>query len=550
MNARTTLADERRYRRALLQSQTVVQEEQAYDSSSDEEDVPPPPPLDPPSAGTAAAAAKEQAALAAAYTGSLLPKKARRAPRLTPAVLVHDETGLGRLLHQQPRLAVPAGQNASIPAAAAYTRRLFGHYEGAVRIWTDGHVQDTSAWMTAIARQSSTKAVKEHLQALRYVMRKQYVDQACGPVRAERLLEEWAAAEHMPLGDDYDEPVAQDDADGAAGDEGGVEETTLASTTAAGSPTATRGISPAPAPISPPDDEADDDDDDEVEFDMPTEHGPAKAKRRVLDDDSDDEAPPAKRPAFSTQVNHAESDEESARESNMVETPTLPHDSDPVSPQEEVPAGDERLPTQPTLDPGSERVAAQESLTVTEHMDLVTDQKSPVLDEASQSPPPSQRSPSQQEVMDLGQPSPEDYGTQAFLTQDDSRLSFFSVDSPAAQPRHADDRTSPAGDAAPEERVPEDTATRMDTVVDVPTQIMDQDTAATQLDTELSVAPQDTDVPTQMDSMLDADVPTQLASQDPVSPEKVAVLACDAATPATLVLPLEAADSCQDAMED
>jgi hypothetical protein len=155
--------------------------------------------------------------------------------------------------------------------------------------------------------------------------------------------------------------------------------------------------------------------------------------------------------------------------------------------------------------------------------------------------------------LDLGQPSQEDYGTQAFLTQDDSRLSFFSVDSPAAKPRHdatQDDMTSPAGDAAPEERVPEDTATQMD----VPTQIMDHDNVATHMDTELSVAPtqraapQDTDVPTQMDSVLD--VPTQLASQDAVSPEKAAVLACDAATQATLVPPMEAADSCEDAMED
>jgi hypothetical protein len=637
MNARTTLADERRYRRALLQSQSsVVQEEQAYDSSSDEEEVPPPPPppLDdaPPPLGTsAAAAAKEQADLAAAYTGTLHKKKTRRAPRLTPALLVHDETGLSRLLHQQPRLVTPTNAKGSISAAAAYTRRLFGHYEGAVRLWTQGHnaPDEPSAWMTAMERQSSTKVVKEHLQALRYVMRKQYVEQACGPERAERLLEQWAAAENMPLGagaDDYDDaPVNYDDADEGAVP---VEQTATAVT-----PTArlTRGSSQAPAPISPP--AAEVDDDDEVEFDMPTtvqELGPNKSKRRVLDDDSDDEddlvlEPPAKRPALevsakdTTEVDNDENEEESELEFEMAEDTTPPaveeaqedkqqangvKDTLSSEEEDEIAAGDETLPTKPTTTDGVDQesvpLADKESMTVAEmELSTVTEMESPslkqgnhtndpsvlehaatdytrlqVLEESTQSPRPSQPSPSQREIMDLGQPSQDYYGTQAFSTQDDSRLSFFSVDSPAAKPGNVapddiatpeeklaapDDVTTPEESVAPHE----DTATQMDTespVLEIPTQM--DDNVPTQMDTLQPMADVPTQValqngngvPTQMDSGDGpaVDVPTQLASQDEVdaSVEEAAVEASDPATQENLIPTMEAAASSEDAMKD
>jgi len=203
---RTTLADERRARQAQSQLLTAprVHEEGYHDSSSDEEDdesfpgdrvVPSTTTLDSGriNSGEAKENSKTKEEKAAALENDYAKEKKKRSHRpkatLKAPLLTDPETGLGRLLHNQPKLSKP---NSTI-AAASYTRKLFAHYHAAVRDWTSGNAApNDTQWMHQVERLSSQKVVRDHVESLRQVICRRFVESKVGLEKADRYFEQLA----------------------------------------------------------------------------------------------------------------------------------------------------------------------------------------------------------------------------------------------------------------------------------------------------------------------------------------------------------------------
>ena len=311
LGRRTTLADERRALR--LQSQQLTApprvHNDTYDSSSDEED---PEPYQPEQATEAPAAPsnnnteqQDKAALEAEYAQAVQKRPRRTRPTLKASVLTDPATGLARLLHQQPKLLSlkPPHQKPTVTACAAYTRQLFAHYHGAVRVWTDNGVDPTTTnvWMHQVEKLSSQKELREHLQSLRQVMCRRFVESKVGLEKAERYWEQLAMDAQ---GDAQEEEAAPADDNEYTPDNHSTDpprsptRSTATAATTAVSPTqddparrpkrrqshviATTGTV-EPAAKRP----ATDDSDEEVEFE--TQQRMVVSKRRVLDDSDDEE---------------------------------------------------------------------------------------------------------------------------------------------------------------------------------------------------------------------------------------------------------------------
>lgn len=300
---RTTLADERRALRAQCQQRTAPRfHEETYDSSSDEEDPEPfhnDRPV--PNATTAASrdydnnngikddTKKEQdkAKLEEEYAKADKKRPRRTKATLKAPLLVDPETGLSRLLHRQPKLA----KADSVTAAASYTRKLFAHYHTAVRDWTYGSAQPTDTqWMHQMERLSSQKVVRDHVESLRKVVCRHYVESKVGLEKADRYFEQLATEaaamepEEQGMAEDPESPTRGENA---------------AETHATGQP----------ARVSPPQpsretDQPDDGPEEAEEFEMDDasnkrplpgttaeeETAPVSSKRRVLEEEeSEDE---------------------------------------------------------------------------------------------------------------------------------------------------------------------------------------------------------------------------------------------------------------------
>lgn len=207
---RTTLADERRALRAQSQQRTAPRvHEETYDSSSDEED---PEPFhrqqqqqydddnDAPMTTVVSDLKKEngkkddddeKAKLEKLYEEKLKKKARRSKQTLKAPTLIDPETGLGRLLHKQPQLSKPN----STTACAAYTRKLFGHYHAAVREWTAGQANtmnknNDTTWMHQVEKLSSQKVVRDHVESLRQVICRQFVEQQVGLEKSDGWFDE------------------------------------------------------------------------------------------------------------------------------------------------------------------------------------------------------------------------------------------------------------------------------------------------------------------------------------------------------------------------
>eukprot|EP00977_Amphora_coffeiformis_P012748 scaffold3226_cov160-Amphora_coffeaeformis.AAC.9 len=300
--ARTSLADERRARKLQSQALTAprVQEENYYSSDEEEEEsyqddraVANTTSLEVVRTNNVEAKddskkKKEKAELEDEYAKEEKKKKRahRTKPTLKAPLLIDPETGLGRLLHKQPKLSKPN----STTAAASYTRKLFAHYHTAVRDWTSGNAPpNDTQWMHQVERLSSQKVVRDHVESLRQVICRRFVESKVGLEKADRYFEqlatEAAAVEPEDVEDNNMVPSPEDPESPPRPEESHTDR---------------------PARVSPPqqsresDKVAVEEEEDEFELDSPSNKRPLPeaaeevtapvSKRRVLDDDdSDDE---------------------------------------------------------------------------------------------------------------------------------------------------------------------------------------------------------------------------------------------------------------------